>query len=82
MAEAEKEIESIGLVSCELNDECHFCENPQNGIYAQMVGYDSSDIAYYICGKCALDKIRSGVSHCREISKPSDEKSTGPSGKQ
>lgn len=66
----EKKPEDIGLVSCELNDECYFCEHPENGVYAQMTGYDSGDIAYYICGKCALDKIKSGVTHCKEIIPP------------
>lgn len=71
MSEEKKEIESIGLVSCTLgNDECFFCEKPENGVYAQITGYDSGDIAYYICGKCALDKIKSGVTHCKEITPP------------
>lgn len=30
-------------------------------------GYNSPDIAYYICGKCALEKIKSGIQHCEEI---------------
>ena len=62
-----KKIESIGLSKCELNDECNFCNDPKSGVYARMVGYDSSEIAYYICGKCALEKIKSGVEHCEEI---------------
>ena len=62
-----KKIESIGLAKCEIDDTCNFCNEPQNGSYARMVGYDSSDIAYYICGKCALEKIKSGVEHCDEL---------------
>ena len=66
--EPNKKIESIGLAKCELDsDTCNFCNDPQEGSYARMVGYDSSDIAYYICGKCALEKIKSGVEHCGEI---------------
>ena len=62
-----EKIESIGLTKCELNEECNFCNDPQKGSYARMTGYDSSEIAYYICGKCALEKIKSGVNHCEEI---------------
>jgi hypothetical protein len=65
-----KQIESIGLTSCEFNDECNFCNDPQNGSYARMTGYNSSEIAYFICGKCALDKIRKGVESCSEIKPP------------
>ena len=65
--EANKKIESIGLAKCELNTECDFCNDPQEGSYARMAGYDSSEIAYYICGKCALEKIKSGVEHCDEL---------------
>ena len=60
-------IESIELTSCELHDECNFCNEPQKGSYARMVGYDSAEIAYYICGKCALEKIKLGAEHCKEI---------------
>ena len=35
-----------------------------------MVGYDSPEIAYYICGKCALEKVKAGVEHCGEIKAP------------
>ena len=74
MSDSKKEIESIGLVSCELgNDACQFCENPENGVYAQMTGLESQDIAYLICGKCAIEKVKSGVSHCREIVAPQNE---------
>lgn len=72
-SEPNNKIESIGLTKCELNDECNFCNNPQVGSYARMIGYDSSDIAYYICGKCALEKIKSGVRHCEEL-KPANTK--------
>lgn len=68
-----KKIEAIGLTSCEMHEECNFCDAPQNGIYTPMVGYDSGDIAYYICGKCALEKVKAGVEHCGEI-KPSAKK--------
>ncbi len=66
-AKENEKIEAIGLSKCELHDECNFCNEPQNGIYARMTGYDSSDIAYYICGKCAIEKIKSGVENCGEI---------------
>lgn len=65
--EPNKKIESIGLTKCEIHSECDFCNDPKEGSYARMIGYDSSDIAYYICGKCALEKIKSGVEHCKEI---------------
>lgn len=65
-----RKIESIGLTKCELNDECNFCNNPKKGSYARYVGYDSPEIAYYICGKCALEKIKSGVANCEEIKSP------------
>ena len=67
-SEQNKKIESIGLAKCELHDECDFCNDPRQGSYARMTGYDSSDVAYYICGKCALEKIRSGIENCEEIS--------------
>jgi hypothetical protein len=71
MSDSKKEIESIGLVSCELgNDACNFCDRPENGVYAQMTGLESADIAYFICGRCAIDVIKSGVKHCSEIVLP------------
>lgn len=63
-------IEALGLIKCDLNDACNFCNEPQNGVYSRMVGYDSAEIAYYICGKCALEKIKAGVAHCIEIEAP------------
>lgn len=65
-----EKIETIGLTKCELHDECNFCNMPENGVYARMVGYDSPEIAYYICGKCALEKVKAGVEHCGEIKAP------------
>ena len=65
--EINKKIESIGLSKCELNNECDFCNEPDQGSYARLTGYDSSEIAYYICGKCALEKIKSGIEHCKDI---------------
>lgn len=69
-AKEKEKIEATGLVQCELHDECNFCNSPQNGVYAQMVGYDSPEIAYYICGKCALEKVKAGLEHCGEIKAP------------
>lgn len=65
-------IESIGLAKCEFNEECDFCSDPQYGTYSRLTGYDSSEIAYYICGKCALEKIKSGVEHCSDIKQGSE----------
>ncbi len=64
---ARKIIESIGLSKCEFNNECDFCNEPEQGSYARLTGYDSSEIAYHICGKCALEKIKSGIEHCEKI---------------
>ena len=62
-----KKIEATGLKLCEVHDECNFCNEPQKGSYARLTGYDSEEIAYYICGKCALEKIKAGVQRCEEI---------------
>lgn len=68
-AKENEKIEAIGLTKCDLNDECNFCNMPENGVYAKMVGYDSPEIAYYICGKCALEKVKAGIESC-EINVP------------
>lgn len=59
-----EKIEAMGLTKCEQHDECNFCNSPQNNVYARMVGYDSQEIAYYICGKCALEKVKAGIESC------------------
>lgn len=43
--------EELGLDRCEFDDECDFCDNPQNGSYAKI---DRGDVDYYVCGKCIL----------------------------
>lgn len=75
--EQNKKMESIGLTKCELNDECNFCNDPKEGSYARLAGYDSTEIAYYICGKCALEKIKSGIEHCDEL-KPTHTRKVKP----
>ena len=72
--ETDKKIKSIGLIKCALNEECNFCNNPQDGSYARMIGYDSAEIAYHICGKCAIEKIKAGVESCENLIPPINKK--------
>ncbi len=51
-------IETIGLfVRANCNDQCDFCETPQNGSYSRPSGcYEYPDeVDYAICGKCIVD---------------------------
>ena len=44
---------------CDFDDECDFCDNPQNGSYAKLYHEPEgvTEAEYYICGKCASENI-------------------------
>ena len=57
----EKEIvERTGLVRCEFDDECDFCNRPKNGSYVELchIPEDVTESNYYICGKCVEKVLR------------------------
>lgn len=48
-----KKAKELGLDRCDFDDECDFCNNPQNGSWVKLIrGYDYTDTGYYVCGKC------------------------------
>lgn len=52
-----EEIEKIGLVKCDFDNECDTCKNPEGKTFA--VGYTNDmcgeECDYYICQKCATE---------------------------
>ena len=50
-------IEALGLERCKFDDECDYCNKPENGVYARMYypPEDSPECDYYICGKCVVE---------------------------
>lgn len=48
------DIEYLGLVECEFNDSCDYCDDPQGdkSLVSMSVGEGYSEAAFYICKKC------------------------------
>jgi len=59
MNEREQKYFDSLYMKCEFDDECEFCDNPENGSYAYGYSNDEygCEVDYYICGKCAESTI-------------------------
>ncbi len=65
-------IEALGLDRCQFDDECDYCDKPENGIYVKMYHppEDCSEAEYYICGKCVVDNQKQNNGRFNEFKLP------------
>jgi hypothetical protein len=50
---------ATGLERCEFDDECDYCDSPEQGSYVRLhhIPEDGTEADFYICGACIMDAI-------------------------